>query len=280
MTININSKLISLTFGVLVLLFAVGYHIIIAWTEPTVAPPGANVPAPLNVGPVHQTRVGPLTIQAGLLLNTGNATTGLIVQHGNVGIGTVAPGARLDVQGGNIRATAIPAGQIGTYTWNRDIIQVCQFGFCCGLARDCDGDGRTYGAGTDCDEFCATCFVGSTAYTTERDGRDQNCNGEVDEIRTITDVLILLNSGSMKCCDRLCAAHGGRCASVGDDAGGTNGAIHHVARDAAGIPYCRRGIGDAVMGCRFSMWPEGRYCGGFRAAWSRCRCLVDRRVFD
>jgi hypothetical protein len=122
MTININSKLISLTFGVLVLLFAVGYYVIMAWTEPTAAPPGANVPAPLNVGPEGQAKVG------GLILNTGvgmmgAATTGLIVQHGNVGIGTTAPGARLHVvdnvyfgpAAGGIAGNALSIEDFGTF---------------------------------------------------------------------------------------------------------------------------------------------------------------------
>jgi hypothetical protein len=34
-----------------------------------------------------------------LILNTGGAATGLILQYGNLGIGTTAPGRRLDVRG-------------------------------------------------------------------------------------------------------------------------------------------------------------------------------------
>ena len=62
-------------------------------TPPTQDPPGGNVPAPLNVGLIGQYKSG------GLILNTGGATTGLIVSQGNVGIGTAGPGAKLDVRG-------------------------------------------------------------------------------------------------------------------------------------------------------------------------------------
>jgi len=36
------------------------------WTEPTQPPPLGNVPAPLNVGPVAQTKAGGLTINGAL----------------------------------------------------------------------------------------------------------------------------------------------------------------------------------------------------------------------
>jgi hypothetical protein len=64
-----------------------------AWTEPTIPPPGGNVGAPLNTSALGQSKIG------GLLLNSGGAPNGLIVQNGNVGIGTLIPGAKLDVNG-------------------------------------------------------------------------------------------------------------------------------------------------------------------------------------
>ena len=74
-------KSVALILGVLTMSFLVGY-LAFAWTEPTAPPPGGNVPAPLNVGNVGQSKEG------GLILNTGGASIGLIVQYGNVGIGT------------------------------------------------------------------------------------------------------------------------------------------------------------------------------------------------
>lgn len=40
------------------------------WIEPGVTPPGDNVPAPINVGPVAQTKTGSLTIGPGTLRAT------------------------------------------------------------------------------------------------------------------------------------------------------------------------------------------------------------------
>jgi len=54
------------------MIFVLNY-LVLAWTEPKQAPPADNVPAPLNVGFDGQQKAG------GLILNTGNATTGLIV---------------------------------------------------------------------------------------------------------------------------------------------------------------------------------------------------------
>ncbi|GEM_PF-4357852 len=66
---------------------------IFAFSEPSAPAPGNNTPTPLNVGSLGQSKLG------GLILNTGGALNGLIVQNGNVGIGTVSPGAKLDVNG-------------------------------------------------------------------------------------------------------------------------------------------------------------------------------------
>ncbi len=76
---------------------------------------------------------------------------------------------------------AITPGTTGTYALNWNTIQVCQFGTCCPPWKDCDGDTNTYQAGTDCDEGCSTCFVGSTTYTLSPDGKDQDCDGVVDD---------------------------------------------------------------------------------------------------
>jgi len=47
---------------------------------------------------------------------------------------------------------------------------------------DCPS-GRTSGSvGDDCDDSCATCYPGSTSYTSSPDGLDQDCNGVVDNV--------------------------------------------------------------------------------------------------
>src|SRR3989338_6585981 len=73
---------------------------VLGFSEPSSPPPGSNTPAPLHVGAAGQTKTG------GLILNTGGASYGLIVDKGNVGIGTVNPSAKLEVSG-DVKATGI-----------------------------------------------------------------------------------------------------------------------------------------------------------------------------
>lgn len=87
-----SPKTIALVFSVLVICSVAAFYAA-AWTEPTAVAPGNNASTPLDTSNVGQTKVG------GLVLNTGAATYGLIVQSGNVGIGTATPGAKLEVAG-------------------------------------------------------------------------------------------------------------------------------------------------------------------------------------
>jgi hypothetical protein len=76
----------------------VTFIISLAWTEPISNPPLGNIAAPLNISKTGQTKLG------GLILNTGGAPIGLIVENGKVGIGTRNPLQKLDVVGGYIRS--------------------------------------------------------------------------------------------------------------------------------------------------------------------------------
>jgi len=80
---------IALTLGLSISL----QSLLAAWTAPTAIPPNDNTAAPINVSATGQAK------QGGLILNTSASANGLIVQYGNVGIGTVSPGAKLDVNG-------------------------------------------------------------------------------------------------------------------------------------------------------------------------------------
>ena len=73
------------------ILFSAGLQTFAAFTQPSTAAPGNDAYAPLHTGITAQSKVG------GLLLNTGGGDNGLIVQNGNVGIGTVNPTTKLAV---------------------------------------------------------------------------------------------------------------------------------------------------------------------------------------
>jgi len=107
-----KTQTIALYFSVIIMAIASIFWVnglILAWTAPTAVPPGSNVAAPLNVGSTGQSKAG------GLILNTGGATTGLIVDSGNVGIGTAAPGAKLHVAGtAGVDGIMFPDGTLQT----------------------------------------------------------------------------------------------------------------------------------------------------------------------
>jgi hypothetical protein len=103
----------SLSIIIIGIIFGLGVGLVKAWTDPTESPPNGNLPAPINVGRLGQTKTG------GLILNTGGAKYGLIVATGSVGIGVTEPSEKLDVNGyvkgtglciGNDCRTAWPSG--------------------------------------------------------------------------------------------------------------------------------------------------------------------------
>ena len=57
----ISSKFVALTFGILVVCFAVAFYVI-AWQEPIQPPPEGNVPPPINVGTEPQAKAGRLSV--------------------------------------------------------------------------------------------------------------------------------------------------------------------------------------------------------------------------
>jgi len=97
----IKTKSIALIVGVAIMSLTLGC-IAFAWTGPTGAPPTGNVPKPLNESITAQAKLGSLVLGANSTI-----TTGLIVQYGNVGIGTSSPSLtnKLEVNG-NVSASA------------------------------------------------------------------------------------------------------------------------------------------------------------------------------
>ena len=232
-----KTKSIALILGVLTMSFLVGYLILAAWTEPTTSPPGGNVPPPLNTSLNAQSKEGALVVGA----NPSVGTTSLIVLNGNVGIGTTSPSSILEVNAGQsskLRITTTPAGQAGNYTVNWNALEICQFGTCCPPWKDCDGDGKTYQAGTDCDEGCATCYNGSLFNTISPDGKDQDCNGIVDNLVTNC------TWGYDGSCNWLCGGH---------------------YADPRGTPFCPSGYTESTYGVSYWTTGDSITCGGH--AW-------------
>jgi hypothetical protein len=96
-----NYKKISFILGTIIMSVIAGY-LAFAWTEPTAAPPGANVSAPINVGTTTQHKAG--EIGATRFVDTTNpswfvspAAPLSAALFGNVSIGTTTPGRKLAI---------------------------------------------------------------------------------------------------------------------------------------------------------------------------------------
>jgi hypothetical protein len=94
----LKSHLQGLLLGITISICILGISVLFAWTEPSSNPPEGNVPGPINISNTGQSKSG------GLILNTGGASIGLVVDKGDVGIGTTNPGYKLGVIG-KIHAT-------------------------------------------------------------------------------------------------------------------------------------------------------------------------------
>ena len=97
-------------------------NLVWGFTEPSSSPPGLNTPAPLNVSSSGQSKAG------GLILNTGGASYGLIVDQGSVGIGTQSPTQKLDVIGYIRGATGLCIGSDCRMAWP-SYIPTCPSGY-------------------------------------------------------------------------------------------------------------------------------------------------------
>lgn len=115
-----SPKLLAVVFSVLVLCFLTVFYLF-AWTEPSVAPPGGNVAAPLNISSTAQTKTGRLTFTE--FYDSNNTAyyvnpAGQTILAGKVGIGsTSVPASRLHVRGGSMVASGfdnVVANAFGT----------------------------------------------------------------------------------------------------------------------------------------------------------------------
>jgi len=140
------------------IILGISLQFVRAWTEPTALPPGGNLGAPLNTGGAGQYKEG------GLIIRTSPATVlspnGLIVQNGNVGIGTANPGAKLEVNGtvkSKISGTDAVflglsgvANEVATFGWSSGGFAYMQGGVWGGTTKSLvlQGGGGNVGIGT------------------------------------------------------------------------------------------------------------------------------------
>ncbi|QQS60995.1 MAG: hypothetical protein IPN70_03845 [Candidatus Moraniibacteriota bacterium] len=136
----------SFTYWVSVIVFGVvfgtGLQIARAWTEPILPPPSGNISGPLTTSATGQEKKGNLVIST---LNT--ITNGLIVAYGKVGIGTLNPQAKLDVNGKAISHSTIDTDPGNTLV-TKDYVDA-QMGGGSGITGGCvafisNDDGKLY----------------------------------------------------------------------------------------------------------------------------------------
>ncbi len=108
-------KQVSFVLSVLIISLVAGYAVFAAWIEPSAPPPGANVSAPINIGPDDQTKSGDICTTVGgplVCLSTVSGVGGVdadwIILGADmyattavteVGIGITNPGTLLHVSG-------------------------------------------------------------------------------------------------------------------------------------------------------------------------------------
>ncbi|KKS71405.1 hypothetical protein A2643_02950 [Candidatus Nomurabacteria bacterium RIFCSPHIGHO2_01_FULL_39_220] len=89
---------------ILALILMLGVGVVSAvgtWKNPDCGPTGCNTDTPINVSDTIQTKDGGLILGGGLVTGRLNPPYGLIVEKGNVGIGTAAPTRKLTVDIGS-----------------------------------------------------------------------------------------------------------------------------------------------------------------------------------
>ncbi len=102
---QISYKIIPLCLGVLAVSCLLGY-VVLAWTEPSVGPPGGNVSAPINMGTNYQAKDGDLGLRTFYTddINVGGAIPDLYSAHGNLIVKNSSNKVTLEIDGstGNI----------------------------------------------------------------------------------------------------------------------------------------------------------------------------------
>src|SRR3989344_134802 len=193
----LNSTVLGAALGVLL----VGYAVF-AFDPPTQAPPGGNVPAPINTGTSNQTKTGGLLSVFDLWVNSGLGVTGGATFGGTVQIGSFASSPLCD------------SSKKGTFYFNTAINKpyVCNGSNWLDLAVggvDNDGDGVTVPA--DCNDGDNTKWQYLTGYQ-DFDGDTYTLSGGVDVCsgNSLPAGYLTSPSGSPDCYDANANAYPGQ----------------------------------------------------------------------
>lgn len=117
------SKQVTYWFGVVAIGLMVGLSIqfVAAWTEPTAAPPGGNVGAPVNTGGIGQVKEGNMILNSLGLYPTGLTVNGnMHVINGELDVATRDPNTGAIITAHKITGVATPT--IGTDAVNKDYV--------------------------------------------------------------------------------------------------------------------------------------------------------------
>lgn len=157
-------------------LFSIGLQAFAEFTQPTTSVLNAGVFAPLNTGIAGQAKSG------GLILNTGGAVNGLVIDNGNVVIGNNYSGGILNVQG----ATSSPltifnqvgSGDVVDFQADGDsIFKIGRGGLCfhneCKTSWSSDGMGTILIKSSDSSNF----KISTDDFSSERDVTLSNDSG-------------------------------------------------------------------------------------------------------
>ena len=158
---------------------------IFGWTTPTANPPSSNLPRPIDTGSSKQPKEGYLAVGTTTTPAYPLEVIGTMQVWGQL-ISKVASGTAPFMVDSPTKVANLNVDLLDGYDSSDLLGGGTVWGFSappgnCAPYQDCDGDGHSAFTG-DCDETCATCYVGNTAYTTSPDGKDQDCDGIIDEI--------------------------------------------------------------------------------------------------
>jgi hypothetical protein len=117
----VSYKKITLAVGILIVSFFIAFYAI-AWQEPAQSPPDGNVAAPLNVGNIGQSKEG------GLILNTGGADVGLIIDQGDVCIGSDCRDAWPETSVITTYQMSVSSYKVGNDSYSKSVSYSCPEG--------------------------------------------------------------------------------------------------------------------------------------------------------